>query len=248
MSFWTQHGHLGAIQKWFSYLTKQHYILSNPAADLDLPKVRRKLPRFVLTVEEVEQVLNTVKLHEPLGPRDRAILETFYSTGIRRSELINLCLYDLDVTRDVLTIREGKGKKDRMIPIGPRAQAWIRKYVEDVRPGLVMEPDEGTLFLTVDGEPFSQNHLTKIVRLYIRQSGIGKQGSCHLFRHTMATLMLEGGADLRYIQSMLGHAEISSTEIYTHVAIKKLKEIYLATHPGAKLKKEKEVSQEDSAG
>ena len=235
LSFRGQHSQLCVIQGLFRFLAKQNYILYNPASDLELPKVGKRLPRFVLTATEADQVLNQADINTDKGIRDRAIMETLYSTGIRRSELINLKLFDIDDERGIITIREGKGRRDRMIPIGERALAWVRKYLDDVRPALMIEPDNMVLFLTVEGETLGQSHLTKLVRTYIKASGIGKTGSCHIFRHTMATLMLEGGADIRFIQQMLGHAELTSTEVYTQVSLKKLKEIYLATHPGAKL-------------
>ncbi|MGH8241662.1 MAG: tyrosine-type recombinase/integrase, partial [Steroidobacteraceae bacterium] len=159
------------------------------------------------------------------------ILETLYSTGMRRRELMGLSLFDLDRERGTVMIRQGKGKKDRMIPIGERAVRWIDRYQNEVRPGFVVR-DHATLFLTHTGEPFTPNRLTQLVREYIRAADLGKSGSCHLFRHTMATLMLENGADIRYIQAMLGHAELSTTQIYTQVSIRKLKEIHSATHPG----------------
>ena len=133
-------------------------------------------------------------------------------------------------------IRLGKGKKDRMIPIGARALAWIDKYVTEVRPTLVREPDDGTLFLSNLNEAFTPNRLTQLVREYVDAAQLGKRGACHLFRHTMATLMLENGADIRFIQQMLGHAELSTTQIYTQVSIRKLKEIHSLTHP-ARLEK-----------
>ena len=170
-----------------------------------------------------------------MGLRDRTMLEAFYSTGIRRMEMANLKLFDLDAERGTIMVRQGKGKKDRMVPIGERALAWAAKYLADARPKLVQEPDDGTLFLTNLGEPFSPNRLTQLVREYVERAELGKTGACHLFRHTMATLMLENGADVRYIQEMLGHAELSTTQIYTQVSIRRLKEIHTATHP-ARLK------------
>jgi integrase/recombinase XerD len=155
---------------------------------------------------------------------------------MRRMELASLKLYDLDLERGTVMIRLGKGKKDRMIPIGSRALAWIDKYVVEVRPALVREPDDGTLFLSNLNEAFTPNRLTQLVREYIDAAQLGKRGSCHLFRHTMATLMLENGADIRFIQQMLGHAELSTTQIYTQVSIRKLKEIHTLTHP-ARLEK-----------
>ncbi len=141
-------------------------------------------------------------------------------------EVINLKLFDLDAERGTLMVRQGKGKKDRMIPIGERAIAWIWKYVSDVRPELVLGEDDGLLYLTNLGEAFTPNRLTQLVRNYVHGADIGKTGSCHLFRHTMATLMLENGADIRFIQEML-----LTTEIYTQVSIRKLKQIHTATHP-----------------
>ena len=156
---------------------------------------------------------------------------------MRRFELINLKLYDIDAERGTIMIRQGKGKKDRMVPVGERALAWVEKYLTDVRPSLVVEPDEGTVFLTNQYEPFTKNRLTQLVRNYVDAADIGKKGACHLFRHTMATLMLENGADIRFIQQMLGHARLDTTQIYTQVSIRKLKEIHSVTHPSAKLKR-----------
>ena len=172
-----------------------------------------------------------------LGIRDRAILETLYSTGIRRAELARLETTDLDPDRGILLIREGKGKKDRMVPIGDRALAWIDKYLREVRPLLMVPPDEGDLFLTRFGRAFVPNGVSELVSTAVKKSGVPKRGSAHLFRHTAATLMLEGGADIRYIQQMLGHESLATTQIYTRVAIRKLKEIHELTHPGAKLER-----------
>jgi hypothetical protein len=134
-------------------------------------------------------------------------------------------------------VRQGKGKKDRMVPIGERAIAWLARYLNDARPQLVLPPDPGTLFLTQEGEEISRHRLTQLVRDYVQRADIGKTGACHLFRHTCATLMLEGGADIRYIQEMLGHVELSTTQIYTQVSIRKLKAVHTLTHPGAKLER-----------
>jgi len=161
-------------------------------------------------------------------------------------ELINLKLYDIDVDRGTVMIRQGKGRKDRMIPIGERALAWIDKYLTKVRPELVTGIDEGVLYLTNLSEPFTPNRLTQLVRNYVQSAGIGKTGACHLFRHTMATLMLEHGADIRFIQEMLGHADVSTTQIYTQVSIRQLKEIHTATHP-ARLEKHQENQSNDDA-
>ncbi len=227
----TQHGHITPIRAWFKWLAKQNFILYNPASDLDLPRLDRRLPRNVLTIKEAEAVLAVPDLDTSTGIRDRAMLEVLYSTGMRRMELMNLQVFDIDAERGTVMVRQGKGKKDRMVPIGERAIAWVEKYRDDVRSDLATGAAEGTLFLTHLGEGFSPNRLTQLVREYVQAAEIGKSGSCHLFRHTMATLMLENGADIRYIQAILGHAELSTTQVYTQVSIRQLKAIHTATHP-----------------
>jgi len=247
LSFRSQHSRLIPVRAWFKWLTKNNHILYNPASELELPRLERRLPKHVLTIREAETVLAVPNITDPLGLRDRAILETFYSTGIRRMEVINLKLYDMDVDRGTLMVRQGKGKKDRMVPIGARALAWIDKYLTEVRPRLIIDPNDTTLFLTHLGEAFTTNRLTQMVREYIDAADIGKRGSCHLFRHTMATLMLENGADVRFIQAMLGHAKLETTQIYTQVSIRKLKEIHEATHPARLERKDGEPTDGDSS-
>ena len=235
------------IRAWFKWLTKTNKLLYNPAADLDLPRMEQRLPRHILTAQEADRVMNVPNTATQAGLRDRAMLETLYSTGMRRSELVNLQQFDFDYERGTVMIRQGKGKKDRMIPIGERALAWIAKYRDEVRPQIAVpsdihgnygnhgdQPQEsngGLLFLTTQGQAIHPNHLSKSVRDIINAAGIHKKGSCHLFRHTMATLMLENGADIRFIQAMLGHSELKTTQIYTQVSIVKLKEIHTLTHP-----------------
>lgn len=231
LSFRSQYSRLVPVRAFFKWLTRYNHILYNPASELELPKLEKRLPRHVLSSTEADQILNGANVNDPLGLRDRAILETFYSTGMRRMELVGLSLYDLDVERGTIMVRQGKGKKDRMIPIGDRAIAWCDRYLRQVRPRLVVEPDEGVLFLTSAGESFTPNRLTQLVRDYVNAADIAKTGACHLFRHTMATLMLENGADIRFIQQMLGHADLSTTQIYTQVSIRQLKQIHTATHP-----------------
>ena len=242
ISFATQQQRLVSVKSFFKWLTKENYILYNPASELELPKVHKRLPRHILTAQEVEQILNQTALHGDLGIRDRAIIETLYSTGIRRAELINLKLYDVDTRNGTLMVREGKGKKDRLLPLGERAGLWISHYIEEIRPELIIGTDDGILFLHEFGEAFHKNRLTDLVKKYIESAGINKSGACHIFRHTMATLMLENGADIRFIQAMLGHSQLSTTEIYTQVSIKKLKEIHTLTHP-ARMKPELEPEQ-----
>jgi integrase/recombinase XerD len=231
LTFRAQHARLIPVRAYFKWLARQNYLLYNPASELELPRLEHRLPKHVLTKSEVEQILAQPDTSDAMGLRDRAILEVFYSTGMRRSELMGLSLFDLDRERGTVMIRQGKGKKDRMIPIGERALAWIDRYLERSRPDLVVGRHNATLFLRNAGEAFTPDRLTQLVRGYVNAADTGKSGSCHLFRHTMATLMLENGADIRYIQAMLGHAELSTTQIYTQVSIRKLKEIHTATHP-----------------
>jgi integrase/recombinase XerD len=237
LSFRSQHTRLVPIRVWFRWLARQHHILHNPASELELPRLEHRLPKSVLSVAEIEQVLAQPDIRDPLGLRDRALMEMLYSTGMRRLELANLKLYDLDTERGTVTIRQGKGKKDRMIPIGERAAAWVEKYIREARPKLVVEPDDRTVFLSNAGEPFCLDHLSDLVREHVDAANIGKRGGCHMIRHTMATLMLDNGADTRYIQEMLGHADLKTTQIYTQVSIRQLKRIHAATHPGASLEK-----------
>jgi integrase/recombinase XerD len=233
LSFRSQSQRLLPVRAFFRWAARNNVVLYNPASEIELPKVERRLPRPALTAAEAEQVLAMCDLNEPAGIRDRAMLEVLYSTGIRRGELANLSLFDLDVERSTLLVRQGKGRKDRMVPIGERAVTWVTRYLTEVRPGLVFEPDDGAMFVSAEGCGFSPDRLTQIARRYVTDSGVPKTGACHLFRHTMATLMLEGGADIRYIQAMLGHAELSTTQIYAQVSIRALQAVHAATHPGA---------------
>jgi len=233
ITFTTQASYLSAIRHWLGWLCEQGWIDDNPAEKLELPKEEQRLPASYLTLDEVETLLNIVDLSTPGGLRDRAILETFYSTGMRRSELIALKLDDLNRETRVVTIRQGKGRKDRVVPIGERAMQWIDKYLCDGRPALIDEPTE-MLFLTTLGNTFHPNNLSALVRGYLVAAGITKRGSCHILRHTTATLMMEGEADLRSIQTLLGHEQLNTTQIYTHVAIKWLRDVHDQTHPGAK--------------
>jgi integrase/recombinase XerD len=231
LSFRSQHARLVPLRMWFRWMTRQNYILHNPASELELPRLGRSLPKNIFSAAEVERVLTLCEIEEPIGLRDRALLEVIYSTGMRRLELVRLKLYDLSLDRGLILIRQGKGKKDRYVPIGERAIAWLEKYMREARPQLAAEPDDMTVFLTAQGEPFSRDHLSYAVKERVDAAQLGKTGSCHLFRHTMATLMHENGADIRYIQQMLGHEDIKTTQIYTQVAIRTLQQIHAATHP-----------------
>jgi integrase/recombinase XerD len=239
LSFRTQGARLVPIRAWFKWLARENHILSNPASELELPRPERRLPAVVLTADEAETVLAVPDVTGPLGLRDRAMLELLYATAIRRSELVALALFDVDYARATLIVRQGKGNKDRVVPLGERAKAWLAAYRDRVRPGLVAGRDSGTLFLSRDGRALCPKRLSEKVRGYVEAAGVGKPGSCHLLRHTAATLMLEGGADIRFIQAMLGHESLETTQIYTRVSAAKLAEIHAATHPGARLARDR---------
>ena len=231
LSFRSQHARLVPLRMWFRWMTRQNHILHNPASELELPRLGRSLPKHLLSAAEVEHVMMLCDITDPIGLRDRAVLEVIYSTGMRRLEIVRLKLYDLSLDRGLLLVNQGKGSKDRYVPIGARAVAWLRKYIEEARPQFAIEPDDMTVFLTAQGEPFSRDHLTAVVKGRIAAANTGKAGACHLLRHTMATLMHENGADIRHIQAILGHEDIRTTQIYTQVAIRALQQIHAATHP-----------------
>lgn len=233
-----QNSLLRSVKVFFRWLTRQRLALFNPAAEIELARPSRFVPRDVLNATEAELVLAQPDVSTPVGLRDRAILETLYSTGLRRLELACLELNDIDHAQGTLLVRQGKYRKDRIIPIGQRARSWIQAYVAQVRPRFAFDRDDHHLFLTEDGTPFVKpgdvakpNYLSALVRTYMARAGLTKPGGCHVFRHTMATLMLENGADLRYVQEMLGHSDPKTTQIYTHVSVAKLQQIHHATHP-----------------
>lgn len=222
--------YLAPLKTWFKWLSRQNHILANPAADLDLPKQPKRLPRSVPTVDEVEAILREADPASPQGLRDRALLETLYATGLRRMELPGLALYDVDLNRGVLWVRHGKGNRQRVVPLGERAAAWLDKYLIEARPQLQIN-DHPALFLTDYGDPVAPAYVADKVKRYMQFAGVNKPGSTHLLRHACATHMLEGGADIRYIQEMLGHANLQTTEIYTHVSIDKLIAVHKNSHP-----------------
>lgn len=248
LSLWSQNSRLSTLKALFRWLVRQGVLVSNPASELEPPRIGFRLPQDVLTLAEAERVLGGPDLGDPLGLRDRALLELLYSTGIRRSELSRLGLYDVDVTVGTLRVREGKWRNDRVVPLGERAGHWVERYAHEVRPLLAVPPDEGFLFLTNQGDSLTPGYLTQMVRGYVEQAELGKRGGCHLFRHTMATLMLEGGADVRFVQEMLGHQSLETTQIYTRVSIRKLREVHAATHPGARLARTKPEADAGGSG
>lgn len=237
LSFSTQKCYLVPLRSWFRWLARNNHIAFNPASELELPKQTQALPKDILTAAEADLVMSRPDVGDPLGLRDRAILETFYSTGMRRLELAGLGVYDIARDRGTVHIHQGKGKKDRVVPLGERALHWIDRYQQEVRPKLLVSGKAtNILFLTHHGEEFTLYRLSQLVQEYIAAADIGKKGSCHTLRHTMATLMVEAGCDIRFLQVMLGHASLKTTEIYTQVSIRKLVEVHRATHP-AKLPK-----------
>jgi integrase/recombinase XerD len=238
----TQRLRLYALRMFGRWLLQEHLVSESPVLEMILPKVGHSLPKAWLSSSEAEAVLCRPKLDYSRRPavslRDKAILETFYSSGIRRTELAKLCYADLNYTNGTVLIRHGKGNRDRVIPIGSRALLWIERYMRDSRPSLCVEgsdsdPMHGPLFLSERGGPISGSSLTKLASRHVRAAGVSRVGSCHIFRHTCATLMLEHGADIRYVQEQLGHASLQTTQIYAHVSVRRLKEVHTATHPGA---------------
>lgn len=221
-----------AVKGFCAWCVPRAGLPADPGANFSLPRRPHQLPRAVLSARETEAVLAQPDLTRLTGLRDRAILETLYSTGIRHAELTALRIADIDPGRQVLWVRQGKGGRQRVVPIGARALSWIARYTTTVRPWMTRGRDDGTLFLSLRGRPL-RHHLSETVHRYVHGARIGKVGSCHLFRHTVATLMLENGADVRFIQAMLGHVQLSTTALYTHVAIGVLQAVYRRTHPAA---------------
>lgn len=218
------------LREFVRYLFRKGYILSCPADRIVLPRTGRRLPAGLLTEEEAERVLSLPDVRYPYGLRDRAILELLYATGIRRTECALLAVADLDAQAFTLRVRHGKGGTERIVPVAQRAMQWILRYIQEVRPEHIRKETQG-LFLSATGRPISNNYLGNVIKRYLRLAGIEKRGSCHLFRHTAATLMLENGADLRAVQELLGHASPDITQRYTHVAIKRLRDVQARTHP-----------------
>lgn len=222
--------YLAPLKTWFRWLAREHHILANPAADIDLPRQPKRLPRSVPSVQEVEVMLAEAEPANAQGLRDRALLEVLYATGLRRMEIVGVAIYDVDLPRGLLWVRKGKGNRQRVVPIGDRAGAWVEKYLTEARPQLIAADTEA-LFLSDYGQPIKPEQVADKVKRYLRFAGVDKPGATHLLRHACATHMLEGGADIRFIQEMLGHANLQTTEIYTHVSIDKLIAVHRATHP-----------------
>jgi integrase/recombinase XerD len=234
----TQASYLVTLRGFFKWLRHEQLLAEDLAGVLEIPRIERRLPDGVLTADEVETILSTTDIEKPLGIRDRAMLETIYSTTIRCNELRNLQTYDVDPARRVLRVRQGKGQKDRVVPIGTRALGWVLNYKENIRP-ILMErvPTDSfshTLFVSFRGLPFNRANISALIRGYYDKAGITRPGSCHLLRHTAATLMLDAGADIRSLQLLLGHEHLNTTQIYTHVSIGRLQDVHAKTHPAEK--------------
>lgn len=231
----TRTARLQAVRSFFKWAARHNLVLVNPAAELEVPKREKGLPKVVPTPEEMERILAEPDANTPLGLRDRTILEVLYSTGMRRMELGGLMLGSIDAENRTVMIRKGKGKKDRVVPIGERALAWLTKYLADVRPTIAVEPGNRSLFLSAVGGVLGLDEISRLVARYIRSSGVANAGACHAFRHAMATAMLTNGADLRCIQEILGHESLQTTQLYTRISIERLKKVHEATHPTSKM-------------
>jgi len=226
--------HLVTMRNFFRFTLIQELRTEDPSLNLESPKIRRSLPGY-LRLEEVEKLLSQPDEKQPAGLRDRAMLEVLYSTGLRVSELVGLRVMDMDRAAGCVRCI-GKGNKERIVPIGKKALALVDRYLRDSRPKLIREGKQANptaLFINRRGGPLSRVGVWKILSAYGRQAGMRMGLTPHMLRHSFATHLLEGGADLRSVQLMLGHSDISTTQIYTHVVEERLKQIYKAHHPRA---------------
>jgi integrase/recombinase XerD len=219
------------LRSFYRHLRRENVIAHDPTADLRAPRKSQKLPQ-VLTRGEVAQLLAAPKGTEPAALRDRALLELMYACGLRASEAIELDVQDVDLRHGVLRAR-GKGSKERLVPVGREAIAAVRSYLQRSRPELVGLREERRLFVNRRGGGLTRQGLYKIVQRHARAVGLADKMSPHTLRHTFATHLLAGGCDLRAVQEMLGHADIATTQIYTHLSAERLKDVYFAAHPRA---------------
>ncbi len=219
-----------SLKGFFSYLLQNKYITQNPVEKIPSPKLSKKLPQ-VLTINEIDLILSQPDVNNKLGLRDKSLLELFYACGTRVSELINLKVSGLFFKEEVIRVF-GKGSKERLIPIGSSAIYWISEYLKLSRPLLEKKSkSENYLFLNIRGTKLSRMGVWKIVSRYVKEAKIDKDVHPHTFRHSFATHLLEGGADLRAVQEMLGHADISTTQIYTHIDRDFIKQVHRDFHP-----------------
>ena len=222
---------LAAIKSFYQYLVREKYLEKDPAANLESPKLEKKLPK-ILTVQEVEELLKQPDTILPAGLRDKAMLELLYATGIRVSELISLNISDINLDMGYIKCF-GKGSKERIVPLGSIAARCVQDYVGRGRNKLVRTYEESALFVNHHGNRLTRQGFWKIIKKYAHEARILKEITPHTLRHSFATHLLENGADLRSVQEMLGHADISTTQIYTHVTKNRLKEVYDKAHPRA---------------
>lgn len=221
---------IASLKSFYNYLLVEGYVTSNPAKTITPVRAERKLPQ-ILTNKEVDLFLEQPECCDAKGYRDKAMLELLYATGIRVSELINLDLCNLNLSASIIRC-ESRGR-ERIIPLYPSAVRALAEYVEKIRPQMVEQPDEQALFVNLNGRRMSRQGFWKIIKYYQEKAGIKKDITPHTLRHSFAAHLLENGADLRSIQEMLGHADISSTQIYTQVVGQKLKDVYAKAHPRA---------------
>lgn len=220
---------LYAARGFFRSLAERGIIRTDPSVRLRIPALPQPLPRAVPSAGEVLAILEGPDLRTRLGLRDRAIFEVLYSAGIRRGELVGLCVEDVDLRGGTLFVHRGKGGRDRVVPLGPRAAGWVSRYLTAVRPRLASDVAGRVLFLTRRGGPFRPASIADRLRPYVAVAG--RLGSCHVFRHACATHMVEGGADIRYVQELLGHARLATTQVYARVSIEALKAVHAVSHP-----------------
>lgn len=220
---------ISTLRKFYQYLAREGRIQKDPMLQIDSPKQGRHLPA-VLSSEEIERLLKTPDTSTPLGLRDRAILEVLYATGLRVSELVHLKLTDLHLSLGLIQTL-GKGDKERIIPIGDVAVDWINQYLERSRNRLTKGKDSPYLFVNFHGNGLTRQGIWKNLKVIVQAAGIDKDVTPHTLRHSFATVLLENGADLRIVQELLGHSDISTTQIYTHISKKHLTEVYQRSHP-----------------
>jgi len=229
----TVHRKAACLRSFYRHLRREEAIDDDPAARLQTPRRGKKLPE-VLSYAEVQRLLSQPRGDEPTVLRDRALLELMYSSGLRASETISLDVSDVDLDHGIVRAM-GKGSKERLVPVGGKAVAAVRVYLRSGRPKLVRSPEERNLFLNFRGGPLTRQGLYKIVLRHAEAAGLGDRMSPHTLRHSFATHLLAGGCDLRSVQEMLGHADLSTTQLYTHLSGEELKEAYFKAHPRARL-------------
>ena len=219
---------LSSLRSFFNFLISEKIRDDNPAKSVDMPKLNRKLPE-VLTIDEVDRFLSEIDIEKPAGLRDRALFELIYSCGLRVSEAVSLSFGGLFLDESLIRVR-GKGDKDRFIPLGDEVKYWLRLYLEQGRPAMVKKSDtSGRIFLNYRGQPLTRKGMWKRFHEIAERTGV--EAKIHTLRHSFATHLLQGGADLRSVQELLGHTDISTTQIYTHVSRDDLKENHVHYHP-----------------